>query len=113
MHPEFQFAPLKDSMPSQLKTTVSEKYSLPDSNGRPPLRIARFGFGTVGSSVARILLESKPEGVQITHIYNRGVARKKVDWVPSSVVWSEYWEEVLASDEDAIVELVGGLDPAG
>ena len=29
---------------------------------RRPLRIALFGFGTVGSSVARILVESKPKG---------------------------------------------------
>ena len=100
-------------MPSSVKTSVSEKSSASGSNGRPPLRIALFGFGTVGSSVARILLESKPEGVEITHIYNRNVGRKKVDWVPESVVWSEDWEQVLASDVDAIVELVGGLDPVG
>ena len=30
-----------------------------------------------------------------------------------SVVWSEDWESVLASDVDAIVELVGGFDPPG
>ena len=83
------------------------------SNERRPLRIALFGFGTVGSSVARIMLESKPEGLELTHIYNRNVARKRVDWVPTSVVWSEDWEAVLASDVDVIVELVGGLDPAG
>jgi len=77
------------------------------------MRIALFGFGTVGSSVARILLESKPEGLQITHVYNRNVVRKRADWVPANVVWSENWEEVLASDVDVIVELVGGLDPAG
>ena len=67
----------------------------------------------MGSSVARILLESKPDGLELTHIYNRNVARKKADWVPKSVVWSEDWESVLASDVDVIVELVGGLDPAG
>jgi homoserine dehydrogenase len=87
---------------------------LAEANGRrTPLRIALFGFGTVGSSVARILLESNPEGLKITHVYNRNVSRKKVDWVPGDVVWSENWEEVLASDVDVIVELVGGLDPAG
>src|ERR1700739_3324657 len=101
-------------MPSQVKTSVSEKErTAVDSNGRQPLRIALFGFGTVGSSVARILLESKPEELELTHIYNRNVARKKADWVPKSVVWSEDWESVLASDVDVIVELVGGLDPAG
>jgi homoserine dehydrogenase len=77
------------------------------------LRIAIFGFGTVGSSVARILVESKPQGLELTHIFNRNVARKRVAWVPSSVVWSEDADAVLASDVDVIVELAGGLDPAG
>jgi homoserine dehydrogenase len=101
-------------MPFNVKNSVSEREaSSAASNERPPLRIALFGFGTVGSSVARIILDSKPEGLELTHIYNRNVARKKVDWVPKSVVWSEDWESVLASDVDAIVELVGGFDPAG
>jgi len=113
MHPGFPTPKTKDLMPSQVKTSVSERESsIPvESNGRPPLRIALFGFGTVGSSVARILLESRPEELQLTHVFNRNVARKKVDWVPASVVWSEDWEQVLASDVDVIVELVGGLDP--
>jgi homoserine dehydrogenase len=101
-------------MPSQVKTSVpSEDASVVATNGRPPLRIALFGLGTVGSSVARILLQSAPEELQLTHIFNRNVARKKVDWIPPSVVWSEDWEAVLATDVDVIVELVGGLDPAG
>ena len=104
---------LKVSMPSEKKTPVSGRLSTSEPNGRSPMRIALFGFGTVGSSVARILLESKPEGLQITHVYNRNVVRKRADWVPANVVWSENWEEVLASDVDVIVELVGGLDPAG
>jgi homoserine dehydrogenase len=83
------------------------------SNSRSALRIAIFGFGTVGSSVARILVESKPQGLELTHIYNRNVARKRVDWVPSTVVWSEDIDAVLASDVDVVVELAGGLDPAG
>lgn len=82
-------------------------------NSRSTLRIALFGFGTVGSSVARILVESKPQGVELSHIFNRRVARKKVDWVPSSVVWSEDADAILASDADVVVELAGGLDPAG
>ncbi len=78
-----------------------------------PLRVAIFGFGTVGSSVARILTESRPEGLELTHVFNRGVARKRAAWTPDSVVWSEDADAVLASDADVIVELVGGLDPAG
>jgi len=79
-----------------------------------PLRIALFGFGTVGSSVARILVETRPQGLELTHIYNRNVARKQADWVPSGVIWTEDAEAVLdSSDVDVIVELAGGLDPAG
>jgi len=93
--------------------TSSAESAAPSSRSAHPLRIAIFGFGTVGSSVARILVESKPLGLELTHIFNRGVARKRVDWVPSSVVWSEDLDAVLASNVDVVVELAGGLDPAG
>jgi homoserine dehydrogenase len=66
----------------------------------------------VGSSVARILVESRPQGLELTHIFNRRVARKRVDWTPAGVVWSEDADAVLGSDVDVIVELAGGLDPA-
>ena len=91
----------------------SSVQDLPQPAIKRPLRIALFGFGTVGGSVARILVESWPQGLELTHIFNRGVARKRVDWVPPSVVWSEDADAVLASDVDVVVELAGGLDPAG
>jgi homoserine dehydrogenase len=87
--------------------------SAPDCRIERPLRIALFGFGTVGGSVARILVESKPQGLELTHIFNRGVARKRVDWVPASVEWSQDADAVLAADVDVVVELAGGIDPAG
>jgi homoserine dehydrogenase len=87
--------------------------SLPGSSARRPLRIALFGFGTVGSSVARILSESNPDVLKLTHVFNRSVSRKRVEWVPADVVWTEDAEAVLNSNADVIVELVGGLDPAG
>jgi homoserine dehydrogenase len=77
------------------------------------LKVAVLGFGTVGGSVARILSELKPAGLALTYVYNRNVKRKRVDWVPSGVVWTDSIDEVLKSDVDVVVELVGGLDPAG
>ena len=80
-----------------------------------PLRVALLGFGTVGGSVARILTE-RPEladRLQLTHIFNRGVARKRAAWVPSSVTWTEDVDELFASKPDAVVEVIGGIDPAG
>jgi homoserine dehydrogenase len=95
-------------VPNQVSPLAAQESRL-----QRPLRIALFGFGTVGSSVARILVESRPQGIELTHVFNRGVARKRVDWVPASVQWSEDADAVLASDADVVVELAGGLDPAG
>ena len=95
-------------LPQQVSGQVA-----PESHNRRPLRVALFGFGTVASSVARILVESKPQGVELTHIYSRSLARRRVDWVPSAVTWSDDVDAVLASDVDVVVELAGGLDPAG
>ena len=100
-------------MPAENTSISSTGFSVQESQVRRPLRIALFGFGTVGSSVARILVESKPEGLELTHIFNRKVARKRVEWTPAGVVWSEDADAVLASDVDVVVELAGGLDPAG
>jgi homoserine dehydrogenase len=97
---------------SVLPQQVSGQVAPESRNGRS-LRIALFGFGTVASSVARILVESRPQGVELTHVYSRSLARRRVDWVPSSVTWSDDADAVLASDVDVVVELAGGLDPAG
>lgn len=77
------------------------------------VKVAILGFGTVGSSVARILCDARPQGVELTHIFNRGVARKRVDWVPAGVTWTENIDDVLSSPVDVVLELAGGLDPAG
>jgi homoserine dehydrogenase len=50
--------------------------------------------------------------IRLTHIFNRNIARKQVDWVPSSVCWTESADEVLQSDADIVIEVVGGLRPA-
>ena len=76
------------------------------------LKVALVGFGTVGQSVARILCTRTTAGLALTHIANRRVERKRVDWVPPNVVWTDDFEQVVSSDADVVVELIGGLDPA-
>jgi len=79
----------------------------------PALKVAILGFGTVGSAVARILCDQPAHSpLRLTHVYNRNVERKRVDWVTGDVCWSSNIDEVLASDADIIVELIGGMDPA-
>ena len=77
-----------------------------------PARVALLGFGTVGQAAVRILCSGDLPQVRLTHILNRNVSRKRVDWVPSSVVWTESADEILASDVDIVIELIGGLSPA-
>ncbi len=87
--------------------------SVKTSHSDKMINVAIIGFGTVGRSVAKILCERRTDGIRLTHIYNRGIARKKVDWVPADVLWTENIEDVLTADVDVMVELMGGLNPAG
>lgn len=85
-------------------------------NGEPQrLKVAIAGFGTVGSAVARILIEQAASlpAFDLAFILNRRIAEKQVDWVPGSVRWTENVDEVLDSDIDVFLELMGGLAPAG
>jgi homoserine dehydrogenase len=74
--------------------------------------VALLGFGTVGSSVAKILCERSNPHLRLTHILNRNVERKKVDGIPSTVRWTENIDDVLSSDVEIVVELMGGTQPA-
>ncbi len=80
-----------------------------------PKRVAILGFGTVGSSVARVLAAQSFPGIELTHIFNRAVARKRSSEasssVPPSTLWTEEIEDVLASNVDILIETIGGLDP--
>jgi homoserine dehydrogenase len=77
------------------------------------LNVAILGFGTVGSAVARILCDQPATSpLRLTHVFNRNVERKRVDWVPEHVHWCGDIEQVLSSNADIIVELIGGIDPA-
>jgi homoserine dehydrogenase len=79
------------------------------------VRVALLGFGTVGGAVARVLAASRFQGVELTHIFNRNVDRKRSSAaakpVPASVVWTDSIDVILRSDVDVVVELMGGLNP--
>jgi homoserine dehydrogenase len=71
-----------------------------------------MGFGTVGQSVARILCSGEIPQIELTHIFNRDVGRKRVDWVPPAVVWTESANDILQSDASIVIEVAGGIRPA-
>jgi homoserine dehydrogenase len=105
-------SPIKKTKVSS-RTSASAKKPAKHSSGKRTCKVAIVGFGTVGSSVARILDERGLTGLELTLICNRNVARKKVDWLDESVRWTEDFNDVLKSDVDIVVEVIGGLKPAG
>ena len=89
--------------------TTATKFA--ESSGS--LNVALVGFGTVGSSVARILSERTGDDLRLTHIFNRQIARKRVGSLSPAIRWTEDINDVLSSDTHIVVELIGGLEPAG
>ncbi len=75
-------------------------------------KVGLIGFGTVGKSVTRILLEDPRQETQLAYICNRDVERKRVDWVPGTVKWVSDPGDIINSDVDIVIELIGGTDPA-
>jgi len=95
---------------------AAKKTSAKSIGAPKPIKVALLGFGTVGSSVAKLLAASKYPGIELAYIYNRNVARKQTSdaarYVPKTAVWTENINDVLNSKVDVVIELMGGLNPA-
>ncbi len=107
---QFREQALHTTRPGQAAVTGSKLVS---RDCPPACRVALVGFGTVGRAVAKILFERNDGVLRLTHICNRNIERKKQTWVPSHVFWSESFDTVLKSDVEIVIELIGGLRPAG
>jgi len=98
-----------------MATKQRKKAAIKKAKTGSVVKVALLGFGTVGSSVARVLAASKFPGVELTHIFNRNVERKRssdaAKVVPGSVKWTDNIDVILGSDVDIVVELMGGLNP--
>jgi homoserine dehydrogenase len=77
------------------------------------LRVGLIGFGTVGRSVAKLLSSDTHGPLLLTHIYNRHIEKKKIAGFPAYIHWTDNVEDLFSADTDVIVELIGGLSPAG
>jgi len=93
--------------------TALSRIDRPKQLAETQCRVALVGFGTVGSAVARLLNSRRHEhSLRLTHVCNRNVARKKASWIGPEVRWTESIQQILDSDADVIVELIGGVEPA-
>src|SRR5437016_2630976 len=85
------------------------------------VRVGLLGFGTVGQAFARLVERESPrilerDGVALSlvAIGNRRIDAKRASWAGDGVRWTEDLGSVVdAPDVDLVVELLGGLEPAG
>ncbi|MGE5242635.1 MAG: homoserine dehydrogenase [Betaproteobacteria bacterium] len=74
--------------------------------------VALVGCGTVGSAVARRLLDAPVPGLQLTHVLDRRPREKASAFPGVPLTWTDSIDVVLTSDADIVVEAIGGVEPA-
>lgn len=82
-----------------------------------PLRIALLGAGSVGSQVARLLLENKHElaarvgaELELIGIAVRDLNAKREEAIPAELLTTD--AEALILSADIVIEVMGGIEPA-
>ncbi|WP_431711700.1 homoserine dehydrogenase [Glutamicibacter uratoxydans] len=87
-------------------------------SGVKSLKIALLGCGTVGAQVARILLEDQTEitarsgaQLELIGIAVRNLSAQRDVQLPDGLFTTD--AEALIDAADVVIELLGGLDPAG
>lgn len=82
-----------------------------------PIRVALLGAGSVGSQVARLLLENKDElarrvgaQLELSGIAVRDIGAKRDAELPKELFTEDAESLIIASD--IVIELIGGIEPA-
>ncbi len=83
------------------------------------LRVGLIGLGTVGTGVARILIEQSARmklrtgrEIRLTKVAVRDTFKPRSIDLPTSLVTSDPMAVATSPDVDVVVELIGGLKPA-
>ena len=84
------------------------------------IRVALLGFGTVGTAVARRLIDptsgssARHPRFSLTQIFDRRASHKRdrLGSAAAGITFTESVDEVLHGDADVVVEAVGGVEPA-
>ncbi|MBX3356909.1 MAG: homoserine dehydrogenase [Phycisphaeraceae bacterium] len=80
-----------------------------DAPQRPPMRVALLGCGTVGSAVARRLVEDRSGRFELVKVLVRDAGR---DRGIAGGLFTTRFEEVMDAEPGVLIEVLGGLDPA-
>lgn len=102
----FEVAALNSEQPSLICDQRASFYGSTQEFGK--LRVGLLGAGTVGLGVYRTL-SARPESFEITRIAVRRLHRE--DGTPAILLTQDPWD-VINSDCELVIELIGGLSPA-
>lgn len=87
--------------------------------GRPPIRVAILGWGTIGSGVIRLLREQSSElsarlghPLELARVVDIDLERARPVKVPRSLLGTRASEIFEDPRIDVVVELMGGFEPA-
>jgi len=82
-----------------------------------PIRVGLLGAGSVGSQVARLLLENKEElasrvgaTLELSGVAVRNLKAKRDSDIPADLLTEDAESLILGSD--IVIELIGGIEPA-
>lgn len=86
-----------------------------------PLRLGLLGYGTVGRALARLLADEVPRleallgaAPRLVAVASRSLGKARVDGLGAGIrTGNDLAAVATASDVDVVVELIGGLEPAG
>ena len=105
----FEIAELQGITCTEVGERPSMSSPLPPSPG--PLRVALLGLGTVGGGVAERLL-ADPARFELTRVLVREPERPRDVDVPAGRLTCDP-ARALEGEPDLVIELLGGLEPAG
>src|SRR6185503_7761785 len=90
-----------------------------DSVAQKILRVGMLGFGTVGSGVAKILLESRPPlqdktglDIRLHKIAVRDLKKARAVNLDASLFTTNPMAVATDPEVDLLVEVIGGIEPA-
>lgn len=89
-----------------------------DRSGARPVRVALLGHGTVGSSLARLLMEHREHvllatqrDVEVCAVLVRDATKARSGIDESRTLVTDSIDELLATEPDIVCEAMGGLEP--
>lgn len=89
---------------------VSDELALARSDGKRPLRVALLGCGTVGGGVFQ-RLAALPELFEIVGVVNLDRRKAIAAGIDEHLI-AEDARELIETDCDIVIELIGGIEPA-